>query len=200
MRLAPRSLFSRLMLVLLTVLVAAQLVSFAIHMHERSEALSQASGMQSAQRIAEIVKLLDSLQPAERLRIVPVLSSPPLSIELGKSPVAAREEETGAGARSALFAAMLHRFLGDTRPIAVSLAAAAPLEPGPGRRRRWRRRIISRSPALLLSPRCRCGTARSRPSIRGCRRRQRIGRTGCCSAWRCSSPRSSRCRSWRCAG
>ena len=133
MRLAPRSLFARLVLVLLAVLVTAQLVSFAIHMHERSEALQQASGMQSAQRIAEIVKLLDSLQPAERARIVPVLSSPPLSIELGKSPVAAREEEPGAGARSALFAAMLHRFLGDTRPIAVSLAAAAPLEPGLGR-------------------------------------------------------------------
>ena len=133
MRLAPRSLFARLVLVLLAVLVTAQLVSFAIHMHERSEALSQASGMQSAQRIAEIVKLLDSLQPAERARIVPVLSSPPLSIELGKSPVAAREEEPGAGARSALFAAMLHRFLGDNRPIAVSVAAAAPLEPGPGR-------------------------------------------------------------------
>jgi signal transduction histidine kinase len=133
MRLAPRSLFSRLMLVLLVVLVAAQLVSFAIHMHERSEALSQASGMQLAQRIADIVKLLDSLQPAERLRIVPVLSVPPLSIELGKSPVAARDEGAGTGARSALFAAMLHRFLGDARPIAVSVTGANTLEPSPGR-------------------------------------------------------------------
>lgn len=133
MRLVPRSLFSRLMLVLLTVLVAAQLVSFAIHMHERSEALSQASGMQSAQRIAEIVKLLDSLQPGERLRIVPVLSSPPLSVSLDKGRVAAREEEQGAGARSLLFAAMLHRFLGDGRPVAVSVTGSAPLEPGPGR-------------------------------------------------------------------
>ena len=133
MRLVPRSLFARLVLVLLAVLVTAQLMSFAIHMHERGEALSQASGMQSAQRIAEIVKLLDSLQPAERLRIVPVLSSPPLSIGLGKSPVAAREEEPGAGARSALFAAMLHRFLGDARPIAVSVTGSGALEPGPGR-------------------------------------------------------------------
>jgi signal transduction histidine kinase len=133
MRLAPRSLFGRLMLALLTVLVAAQLVSFAIHMHERSEALSQASGMQSAQRIAEIVKLLDSLQPAERLRIVPVLSAPPLSIELGRFPVATLEEPPGAGARSALFAAMLRRFLGDGRPVAVSLTDAPAPEPGPAR-------------------------------------------------------------------
>jgi len=133
MRLAPRSLFTRLMLVLLTVLVAAQLVSFAIHMHERSEALSQASGMQSAQRIADIVKLLDPLQPAERLRIVPVLSSPPLSVALDKGLVAPRTEEPGAGARSVLFAAMLRRFLGDGRPVAVSVTGSVPLEPGPGR-------------------------------------------------------------------
>jgi len=133
MRLVPRSLFARLVLVLLAVLVTAQLMSFAIHMHERGEALSQASGMQSAQRIAEIVKLLDSLQPAERLRIVPVLSAPPLSVELGKAPIAALEEEPGASARSALFATMLRRFLGDGRPVAVSVTGSAPLEPGPGR-------------------------------------------------------------------
>jgi signal transduction histidine kinase len=131
MRLAPRSLFSRLMLVLLTVLIIAQLTSLAIHMHERGEVLSQASGMQSAQRIADIVKLLDSLEPAERRRIVPVLSSPALAVTLDNGAVAAREEEPGA--RSALFAAMLRRFLGDGRPVAVSLTDAAPLEPGPGR-------------------------------------------------------------------
>jgi signal transduction histidine kinase len=131
MRLAPRSLFGRLMLVLLTVLVAAQLVSFAIHMHDRSEALQQASGMESAQRIAEIVKLLDSLQPAERRRIVPVLSTPALAIALDQGAVPAREEEPRA--RSALFSAMLRRFLGDGRPVAVRLAAAALQEPSPGR-------------------------------------------------------------------
>jgi hypothetical protein len=38
--------------------------------------------MQSAQRIADIVKLLDSLEPAERRRIVPVLSSPALAVAL----------------------------------------------------------------------------------------------------------------------
>lgn len=131
MRLAPRSLFSRLVLVLLVVLVTAQLVSFAIHMHDRSEALSQASGMQSAQRVAEMVKLLDSLGQAERRRIVPVLSSPALAVTLDNGAVAAREEEPSA--RSALFAAMLRRFLGDDRPVAVSLTDAAPPAPTPGR-------------------------------------------------------------------
>ena len=69
MSLLPRSLFSRLVLVLLAGLLTAQLLSFAVHMHERSELLQEASGMQSAQRIADIVRLLDSLAPAERKRI-----------------------------------------------------------------------------------------------------------------------------------
>ncbi|MEP6720353.1 MAG: hypothetical protein ABJA77_02835 [Variovorax sp.] len=45
MRLLPRSLFSRLVLVLLAGLIIAQLLSFAIHMHERGELLLQASGI-----------------------------------------------------------------------------------------------------------------------------------------------------------
>ena len=121
MRLAPRSLFSRLVLVQLSVLVAALLASFAIHMHERGEALSQASGMQAAQRIADIVKLLEPLPPEERRRIVRVFSAPPLTISLDQRPLADQALDSEAGARSALFDMMLRRFLGDRRPTAVSL-------------------------------------------------------------------------------
>lgn len=136
MRLAPRSLFSRLVLVLLGGLLIAQIVSFAIHMHERGEALSQASGMQAAQRIADIVQLLEPLSPAERRRIVQVFSAPPLAISLDRRPL--EREELGAedSARAALFGAMLHRFLGDGRPAAVAVTeeqairAAAPMKPG----------------------------------------------------------------------
>jgi signal transduction histidine kinase len=120
-RLAPRSLFSRLVLVQLSVLVAALLVSFAIHMHDRSEALAQASGMQAAQRIADIVKLLEPLPAAERRRIVQVFSAPPLTISLDQKPLDAQALDAEGGARSALFGAMLARFLGDRRPSAVAV-------------------------------------------------------------------------------
>jgi signal transduction histidine kinase len=140
MRLAPRSLFSRLVLVQLGVLLVALLLSFAIHMHERGEALAQASGMQAAQRIADIVKLLEPLAPAERRRIVQVFSAPPLSISLGERPL---DLDSEGGARAALFGAMLRSFLGDGRPAAVAVrerqdAAPAPMTPmkhgfmGPG--------------------------------------------------------------------
>ena len=128
-RLAPRSLFSRLVLVQLSVLVAALLVSFAIHMHERGEALAQASGMQAAQRIADIVKLLESLAPAERRRVVQAFSAPPLTISLDPAPGMQALDPEG-GARSALFGMMLRRFLGDGRPVAVAVREAS-LEAAP---------------------------------------------------------------------
>ena len=63
MRLLPRSLFGRLMLVLASGLIVAQLLSAAINLVERDSVLVRASGMQPAQRIADIVTLLDSLEP-----------------------------------------------------------------------------------------------------------------------------------------
>lgn len=147
MRLAPRSLFSRLVLVQLSVLVVALLVSFAIHMHERGDALSQASGMQAAQRISDIVKLLEPLGPAERRRIVQVFSAPPLTISLEQRPMNIRELDSDRGARAALFRAMLGRFLGDRRPAAVvvrqeqtsrlPMAQTKPGSMGPGMHAPW---------------------------------------------------------------
>lgn len=131
MRLLPRSLFSRLVLVLLSGLVIAQLVSFAVHMHERGELLSQASGRQAAQRIADIVRLLDSLPSAERRRIVQVFSAPPITISLDQPELAAAKQDAEAAARALLFEAMLRRSLGDGRPVAVRVteAPAVPLKP-----------------------------------------------------------------------
>ena len=146
MRLVPRSLFSRLVLVLLTGLVIAQLLSLAVHLHERGELLAQASGMQSAQRIADIVKLLDSLAPAERRRIVQVFSAPPVTISLDQPSLAARKLDADAAARAALFDAMLRRFLGDGRSVVVAVAEApaVPFKPaakrglkGPGMHGDW---------------------------------------------------------------
>jgi hypothetical protein len=66
----PRSLFGRLMLVLATGLALAQLLSAAINVAERDQLLNRSFGMQPAQRIADVVKLLDSLPGAERERVV----------------------------------------------------------------------------------------------------------------------------------
>lgn len=126
MSLLPRSLFSRLTLVLLGGLLVAQLLSFAIHMHDRSELLAQASGMQSAQRIADIVNLLDTLPPAERQKIVRVLAAPPLAVSLDRPPLLPADANSETGARALLFATMLRRYLGNERPLTVAMAVGRP--------------------------------------------------------------------------
>ena len=83
------------MLVLAGGLLLAQLLSAAINLAERDRLLLAARGTQQAQRIADVVKLLDSLGPAERERIVAVFSVPPLVLSLHDAPTVRR----GAAAR-----------------------------------------------------------------------------------------------------
>lgn len=143
MRLLPRSLFSRLVLVLLAGLIVAQLLSFAIHMHERGELLMQASGAQSAQRIADAVRLLESSGPAERRVIVNVLSAPPLRVSLDRGSITRPDEGRPSSGRATLFAAMIRRSLGEKWPIDVivddssvpeAMRERGPMGAGPGPR------------------------------------------------------------------
>ena len=85
MRLLPRGLFGRLVLILLCGLIFAQLVTAYLNLSERDQLLYRASGMQTAQRIADVSKLLDSVPAAERRRIVAVFNAPPLAISLERS-------------------------------------------------------------------------------------------------------------------
>ena len=135
MRFFPRSLFGRLMLVLACGLVVAQLLSAAINLVERDSVLVRASGMQPAQRIADIVTLLDSLSPAERERIIGILNVPPLVVSLDRTPSSEDSEATG-GAHAAMFSSVLRAALGDDRPIRVAMSGTPPgWAPGAGRGR-----------------------------------------------------------------
>ena len=125
MRWAPRSLFSRMVLVLLGGLIVAQLASFAIYWEERGQVMLRASGMHSAQRIAEIVHLLDSIAPAERERIVGVIDSPPLRVSLTQPPLVAATADAENEAHAARFAAVLQRFLGAEWPVVVKVSGTA---------------------------------------------------------------------------
>ena len=133
MRLLPRSLFARMVLVLLVGLLIAQALSLAIHWRERGEFVQRAMGMRSVQRIADIVKLLDSTVPADRARIVGVLNSPPLRIAVDAPPIAATSADEEKAERAAAFGAALRRLLGDDRALSVQVVDAptwAPVVPG----------------------------------------------------------------------
>ena len=123
------------MLVLASGLIVAQLLSAAINLVERDSVLVRASGMQPAQRIADIVTLLDSLSPVERERIVVILNVPPLVVSLNRTPSSEDSMATG-GARAAMFSSVLRAALGDDRPIRVTMSGTPPAwAPGAGRGR-----------------------------------------------------------------
>ena len=133
MRLLPRSLFARMVLILLGGLVVAQLLSLAVHWRERGEIIMRAMGMRSAQRIADVVKLLDSIAPAERRKIVSVFSSPLLRIALDGQRLAPEAGDAEKEDQAAQYAAVLQRALGEGFSIVVNVTDAPPRgAPGPG--------------------------------------------------------------------
>jgi signal transduction histidine kinase len=119
----PRSLFSRMVLILLAGLVLAQAASLALYWRDRDEFIQRALGMRSVQRIADILGVLDSTAPEERKRIIAVVNSPQLRVALDVAPIAvAGNEEAHDQARS--FARALRRSVGDERPLSVTVVDA----------------------------------------------------------------------------
>ena len=136
-RLLPQSLFGRLVAVLAVGLLVAQLLSAAINLAERESLLLTSGGMQQAHRIADVVKLLDSMGPSERERIVAVLNVPPLVLSLHDAPTASDAAAgDGAGPPARMYRTMLRTLLGDDREMRVETAPwtelPAAARPGPG--------------------------------------------------------------------
>jgi signal transduction histidine kinase len=134
----PGSLFGRLVLVLAGGLLLAQLLSAAINLAERDRLLLTAGGARHVQRIADVVRLLDPMAPAERQRIAAVLNTPPLVLTLHDKPQGGAAEGGDAGARAAMFGSMLRASLGQDRAVRVrpadpSARFGPPAAPGFGR-------------------------------------------------------------------
>lgn len=117
-RLWPDSLFGRLLLVLSLGLLLAQGASALINLAERDRLLERSFGMQPAQRIADIVQLLDGLGASERDKLLAVFNAPPLVLSIVDQPrVPAGEAATWPARR---FAARLHAALGEGRELRVA--------------------------------------------------------------------------------
>ena len=127
MRLAPRSLFMRLVLVLLAGIVLAQAAGLAIYWRDRDAFMQRAFGMRSVQRVADVIRVLDGMAPAERARVIAILNSPQLRITLDMGPLAHAFQESD---EARVFAAGLRRALGEERELTVNVAPA-PFIKGP---------------------------------------------------------------------
>jgi signal transduction histidine kinase len=136
MRLLPQSLFGRLLLFLTAGLVVAQLLSAAILLQDRDQALYHAIGGHVAQRIAAIVDLLEALDEGERRRLVTALDLPPTRIRLDLPWETAIEPDERY--HTALFRTLLRRQLGPDRPFQLEINDDLPPPPPPTERPRWR--------------------------------------------------------------
>jgi signal transduction histidine kinase len=136
MRWLPSTLFGRLVLVLLGGLLLAQLLGAALLLRDRATSLYEASGLSTAQRIAGIIRVFDTLTPEQRRLMLPAVNTTGLRVSLGES------SGTNAAFADSMHAsrlrAILRRALGDDRALRVGVlepgAAATDLEPiGPMR-------------------------------------------------------------------
>ena len=126
MRLAPRSLFGRLVLILLGGLIFAQLATAYINLAERDQLLYRAGGMRLAQQISDIVKLLDSLPPAERRRVVAVFNAPPLAVSLDRPRITTGKASAETDFHQSMFTAVLRYALGEDAQVHVVRLESAP--------------------------------------------------------------------------
>ena len=126
MKLLPKSVFGRLVLVLLAGLLAAQVATVYINLSERDQLLYRTGGLRLAQQIADIVQLLDSLPAADRLRVAALFDSPPLKVSLDRPPIVEKEEPGDADFPASMFKAMLRRSLGEDAAVKVVRSAGTP--------------------------------------------------------------------------
>jgi HAMP domain-containing protein len=125
-RLAPRSLFGRLVLVLLGGLILAQLATAYINLTERDQLLYRAGGMRLAQQISDIVKLLDSLPLAERRKVVVVFNAPPLAVSLDRPAMANDRQLPEGDFQQSMFTTLLRYALGEEAKVIVVRSETAP--------------------------------------------------------------------------
>ncbi|WP_428625160.1 ATP-binding protein [Sedimenticola sp.] len=105
----PRTLFSRLVILLLFGLVLAELITALVLSSDRGEAIQRAVGIHSAQRIAGIVKILEPMSAAQRQETVAALDTPGTHISLNIPPMETADHPLSTD--GAIFLAALNVYL-----------------------------------------------------------------------------------------
>jgi len=121
MRLLPRSLFGRLILVLLTGLIVAQLFSTFVVLRDRGQALYQSVQSDLIMRTVGIVRLLDSVALPERERLVSLLSTADTRITLAARPIPIAEADSDSEIAAGLVQRQLTKHLPQNTRVEVSL-------------------------------------------------------------------------------
>jgi signal transduction histidine kinase len=133
MRLFPRSLFGRLILVLLTGLILAQFISALVLLRDRGQALYRSVQTDVITRTVGIVRLLDSISLPERERLVPLLSSEDMRVTLARTPIMKPQEGAEFETAARLVRSRIVRHLPQHTRVEVSFQRARVPETEPTR-------------------------------------------------------------------
>lgn len=120
-RLLPRSLFGRTLLVLAAGLLLSQAASLTVNLLDRGAAVYRLASQQMAARIAGAARALNRLKPAERGTIVDALSGRDLSVSLSASPLVVVKGYDELDRYEQAFAAAIQRDLDTPLPTSVEI-------------------------------------------------------------------------------
>ncbi len=121
MRLLPRTLFGRLLLLLMSGLIIAQSIGVAIQLYDRGQVLHRAVGGHIAQRIGALVELLETLPETERHRLVDALSLPLILMSLD---IPWRDQMADASDQIPFLVTLLRRYLPPGHALRVEIKDA----------------------------------------------------------------------------
>ena len=117
MKLLPRSLFGRLVLILIVGLILAQILGSLLLLRDRDRILQQRLGLNVIQRISGVVRLVEKISSVDREHLVQALESPGFRVE-----ITGRPETPGKDARPAPhLEAMLRQHLPGYEHMLVSV-------------------------------------------------------------------------------
>lgn len=126
MSLLPGSLFGRMVIVLVAGLIAAQTLGLAILLNERASLELNARASRAAQRITDVVGIFDSLSPADRASLAPLISTRAFTVSVESYPPHMVQAETDSGSTAQSFAAALRQMLGESRLLATGVVESVP--------------------------------------------------------------------------
>lgn len=121
MRILPRSLFGRLVLLLLTGLILTQLLSAFIMLRDRGQTLYQSMRDDLITRTAGIVRLLESFPVQERLSLLPLLASQEIQITLSEQPIPTTSSNQSPNLASEIIKNQLANLLPQNTEVRISM-------------------------------------------------------------------------------
>jgi hypothetical protein len=122
----PRTLFSRMLGILLLGLILAQALNRAIHLYEHHKMAAQSSQLNAARRVADLIRLLSALNTETKQAIVEQYHDPSVRLQLAKQPLPSSRIDEPNNPKFKLFRSTLNELLSNQPPTRISINETLP--------------------------------------------------------------------------